>query len=198
MNPYRIEPTARFDIRFVYIRSRKTAASGPTTSILPSVDASRAPAAFRTARHSRSTAASRSSPSSGKYRGRSHCPTFSKTAPLSTWAPWIGVVRFGSSSAGPRSIPASTENGTGTYGGRAAGPSAGAAPLGGARPARRGRGGRRGSGHRGPARRGGAPRGTRRRAAHRGGRSGRRVRRQIGLHGAPLAFGSHEVHRLDV
>src|SRR5436189_210133 len=60
ISPYLIEPTARFDILFVYIRSRKTPASGPTTSILPSVEASSAPAALRTARHSRATAASRS------------------------------------------------------------------------------------------------------------------------------------------
>ena len=49
-----------------------------------------------------------SSSGSGKYRGRFHCPTFSNTAPRSTWAACIGVRRLGSSSAGPRSRPAST------------------------------------------------------------------------------------------
>ena len=66
MNPYRIDPTGSVLIRFVYIRSRNAAASGPTTSIFPSVEASSTPAAFRTARHSRATAVSMSSPSRGK------------------------------------------------------------------------------------------------------------------------------------
>ena len=55
----------------------------------------------------------------GKYRGRFHWPTFSKTAPRSTCAACIGVRRTGSSSSGPRSSPASAANGTGTNGGRA-------------------------------------------------------------------------------
>ena len=38
----------------------------------------------------RATAASRSSPSCGKYHGRSHWPTISNSAPCSTCQPWIG------------------------------------------------------------------------------------------------------------
>jgi hypothetical protein len=69
---------------FVYTRSRKRAASGPTTSIFPSVVASMIPTAVRTLSLSRCTAASRSSPERGKYHGRFHCPTFSKMAPWAT------------------------------------------------------------------------------------------------------------------
>ena len=43
-------------MRFVYMRSRNAAASGPAMSILPSVDASITPTPVRTATHSRSTA----------------------------------------------------------------------------------------------------------------------------------------------
>jgi hypothetical protein len=66
MSPYRIDPAGSVLIRFVYIRSRNTPASGPTTSIFPSVEASKTPAALRTARHSRATAVAISSPSRGK------------------------------------------------------------------------------------------------------------------------------------
>ena len=78
------------------------------TSILPSVEASRTPTAFRTASDSLATASSIDSVASGKHHGRFHWPTFSNAARCSTCQSWIGVVRIGSSSAGPRSRPAST------------------------------------------------------------------------------------------
>ena len=48
------------------MRSRNSAASLPTTSILPSVEASKMPTPARTALHSRATAACMSSPEPGK------------------------------------------------------------------------------------------------------------------------------------
>ena len=77
------------------------AASGPTTSILPSVEASNNPAALRTVTHSRLTAACISSPALGKYQARFHWPTSSNTAPCASAQGWIAVRRVGSNS-GPR------------------------------------------------------------------------------------------------
>ena len=77
------------------------AASGPTTSILPSVEASNRPAALRTVTHSRLTAACMSSPAFGKYQARFHWPTSSNTAPWASAQGWIAVLRVGSNS-GPR------------------------------------------------------------------------------------------------
>jgi len=74
----------------------------------------------RAARHSRSTASSIDSPARGKWRGRFHWPTSSKTAPLATCHGWIGVVRIGSARA-PRSRAASCAKLTGTVGGRKVG-----------------------------------------------------------------------------
>jgi hypothetical protein len=51
---------------FVYMRLRNAAASGPATSILPRVEASKRPPACRVVRHSRAIAASMSSPVCGK------------------------------------------------------------------------------------------------------------------------------------
>src|SRR6266511_4187406 len=100
------------------MRSRNTGASAPTTSILPSVEASIIPTPVRTAAHSRRTASHIDSPSRGKYRGRFHWPTSSNTAPRSTCAACIGVRRTASNRA-PRKGPASTWYGTGDHGGRA-------------------------------------------------------------------------------
>ena len=72
-----------------------SAASGPTTSILPSVEASKMPTHCRAARHSRATASCMSSPAAGKYQARFHRPTSSKTAPCSAAQSWIGVRRIG-------------------------------------------------------------------------------------------------------
>ena len=77
------------------------AASGPTTSILPSVEASNRPAVLRTVTHSRLTAACMSSPGFGKYQARFHWPTSSNTAPWASAQGWIAVLRVGSNS-GPR------------------------------------------------------------------------------------------------
>ncbi|CFO04668.1 Uncharacterised protein [Bordetella pertussis] len=51
--PYRALPTFSVLIRLAYTRSRKTPASGPWTSILPSVDTSTIPTSWRTFLHSR-------------------------------------------------------------------------------------------------------------------------------------------------
>ncbi len=75
------------------------AASGPTTSILPSVEASNRPALSRTVTHSRLTAACMSSPPRGKYQARFHWPTSSNTAPCRSAQPWVAVRRVGSNSA---------------------------------------------------------------------------------------------------
>src|SRR5437867_2500535 len=64
-------------------------------SILPSVDTSMTATFSRAARHSRRTAASISSSCRGKYQGRFHWPTFSKTAPWATCQGWIDVRRIG-------------------------------------------------------------------------------------------------------
>jgi hypothetical protein len=69
-------------------------ASRPWMSILPSVDASMIPTPVRVATHSRATAACRSSPGFGKYHGRFHWPTFSKSAPCSSCHAWSAVVRW--------------------------------------------------------------------------------------------------------
>ena len=85
-----------------------SAASRPTISILPSVEASKMPTPSRTALHSRATAACRSSPAFGKYQARRHRATFSNRAPWASAHSWIGVVRIGSNRAwraGPTNAP---------------------------------------------------------------------------------------------
>ena len=89
-----------------------SAASAPTTSILPSVDASKMPQALRMARHSRATAACMSSPARGKYLARFQRPTFSNTAPLAVAHSCVGVVRTGSNKS-PREMPAKLPKVTG-------------------------------------------------------------------------------------
>ncbi len=66
MTPYRHAPTLSVENVFVYTRSRKTPASGPWRSILPSVVASITATPVRAAAHSRRTAASIDSPWTGK------------------------------------------------------------------------------------------------------------------------------------
>ena len=76
-------------------RFMNSAASGPTTSILPSVEASNRPTLARTARHSRATAACMSSPAAGNTRRASTGPTSSNTAPWLAAQSWMGVRRIG-------------------------------------------------------------------------------------------------------
>ena len=64
-SPYLHAPTASLEKSPVYMRLRNSTASGPWTSILPSVVASITATPSRAAAHSRSTAASMSSPSRG-------------------------------------------------------------------------------------------------------------------------------------
>ena len=71
----------------------KVTASGPTTSILPKVEASKMPSEARVARHSRATAACMSSPAFGKYQARRQRATGSKAAPWASAQGSIGVLR---------------------------------------------------------------------------------------------------------
>ncbi len=80
-------------------------ASGPATSILPRVEASKIPSEARVARHSRATAASMSSPARGKWRARRHWATGSKTAPCASAQASMGVLRT-ASKCPPRWWPA--------------------------------------------------------------------------------------------
>ena len=70
------------------------------------------PAASRTAKHSRATAACMSSPGLGYHQGRCHWPTGSNTAPEASCHSCIAVRRTGSIS-GPVSRPASAPKVTG-------------------------------------------------------------------------------------
>ncbi|MOA17223.1 hypothetical protein D3C78_1374730 [compost metagenome] len=81
------------------MRFRNFAASGPTTSILPSVEASNTPTLSRTVLHSRLIASCMSSPARGKNQARFQLPTSSNTAPAASSSSCIGVLRVGSNSA---------------------------------------------------------------------------------------------------
>ena len=83
IRPYRQRPTSSFLPGIGIKRLRNVAASGPTTSILPRVEASNIPTDARVAVHSRATAACMSSPVLGKHQARFHSPTSSKAAPVS-------------------------------------------------------------------------------------------------------------------
>ncbi len=95
------------------MRSRNAAASGPCTSILPSVETSQTPTAARTIAASRSQEARQSaSPGAGKWLGRSQSPASSIGAPRATAPAWVGGRRTGAK-PGPAPPAPSAAIGTG-------------------------------------------------------------------------------------